>query len=81
MHQVAVDSDEQLILGPATLYTNLKRLLEVHLIKESEPRQEENHPHAAQRRYYSLTSAGKAALEQELARSERFNRVLRGRLV
>jgi len=70
MRQVALDSENELILGPATLYTSLKRLLELKMIAESEVKSEA--PHEAQRRYYRLTSQGKAALEKELERSQHF---------
>jgi DNA-binding PadR family transcriptional regulator len=77
MHQIALDSDGHLPMGPATLYTSLKRLVEMGLIVESEPRDE---PGQARRRYYRLTDSGAAALKAELERSERFATLLRGRL-
>lgn len=54
-------------LGPATLYTSLKKLLDgemVHVVgapKGADPR----------RRYYRLTSRGRAALAEELDRMEK----------
>jgi len=59
-------SDNSFQIGPATLYTTIQRLLESNRIKET--------PGPAggdsRRRYYRLTSAGKAALHCELARME-----------
>jgi len=78
MKQVALDSDNAIVMGPATLYTTLKRLLELQLIAESEKKSDG--PHAAQRRYYRLSSTGRTALADELERSEKFSSLLRRRL-
>jgi DNA-binding PadR family transcriptional regulator len=58
-------------MGPATLYTNVQRLLSADLIREvaGGPNEAE-----ARRRYYRLGRQGKAALEQEL---QRMRKVLR----
>jgi len=64
-------------LGPATLYTSLKKLLDTRLIqevvgpKDGDPR----------RRYYRLTSSGRTQLAQELDRMERALAVGRPRAV
>lgn len=71
MKEVAALSGETLSLGPATLYTTLKRLLADGLIKEAGERPD---PLTARpeerRRYYALTGAGKALAKKELARME-----------
>ena len=62
-------------LGPATLYTSLKKLLDARLVQEvvgprhGDPR----------RRYYRLTAAGRRELGQELDRMERALAVARPR--
>jgi DNA-binding PadR family transcriptional regulator len=62
-------------LGPATLYTSLKKLLDEKLIQEvSGPREAD-----PRRRYYRTTSRGKAALDEELDRMERALTVARRR--
>jgi DNA-binding PadR family transcriptional regulator len=54
-------------LGPATLYTSLKRLRDARLVQEvTGPR--EGDP---RRRYYRLTRGGRAVLADELERMER----------
>lgn len=63
MKQVEHDSHGKIQLGPGTLYGSIKRMLEASLIKEvagDNPR----------RKYYTLTSKGKAALSAELERYE-----------
>src|SRR6187401_1574083 len=65
---VARDSDGPAV-GPATLYTIIRRFLESGLIVESAHR-----PEAAlddeRRRYYRLTDAGRAAARAEAERME-----------
>ena len=54
-------------LGPATLYTSLKKLLEARLVQEvSGPRDGD-----PRRRYYRLTGDGRKSLREELDRMER----------
>ena len=62
-------------LGPATLYTSLKKLLDTRLIQEvSGPRDGD-----PRRRYYRLTSAGKKVLGQELDRMKQALAIARRR--
>lgn len=75
MKQVVVDSDGKLSLGPASLYTILKRLLQGGLISEGSERVDENYRGEQRRRYYQLTQSGVAALEGEVQRSQRFLKV------
>lgn len=67
MREVGQISEGTYKLGPATLYENLAKLLALGLILEV-------HGSNAQddrRRYYRLTSVGKLALKEELARLSR----------
>lgn len=63
-------------LGPATLYTSIRKLLELGLVNESGER-----PDAAlddeRRRYYRITTLGKAAAATETGRLERLVRYAR----
>jgi DNA-binding PadR family transcriptional regulator len=65
-------------LWPATLYGSLRRLMDDGLIEESARR-----PAAdvddARRRYYRLTSAGRRALTDEIARLEELVRAARAK--
>lgn len=59
-------SDGSFLIGPATLYTTIQRLLESRLIREvSAPASADS-----RRRYYRLTREGTAALNLELERME-----------
>jgi DNA-binding PadR family transcriptional regulator len=72
MQEVNKLAEGELRMGPATLYTNVQRLLAAGFIKEAEaPEAGESD---SRRRYYRLRRHGKAALEQEL---ERMRKVLR----
>jgi DNA-binding PadR family transcriptional regulator len=59
-------SDSRFVLGPATLYTTVQRLLQSDWIKEvSGPAD-----HDPRRRYYRLTRQGRSALDNEMERME-----------
>lgn len=66
LKEVEAGSVGKVRLGPATLYTSIKKLLDAGLVhevggpKDSDPR----------RRYYRLTSAGRKELSLELDRME-----------
>ena len=79
MKQVILDSDGALHLGPATLYTSLKRLLELGYIIELDERVDAEHGDA-RRRYYKLSGTGVEALEQESARAQKFSQLAARRL-
>ncbi|MBV9301636.1 MAG: helix-turn-helix transcriptional regulator [Acidobacteriaceae bacterium] len=64
MRQIAKQTDGRMRLGPGTLYSSIRSLLEEQLIEEVELRQEPRFSDE-RRRYYRLTSAGR-----KLARSE-----------
>ena len=60
-------TDGGLRMGPGTLYGTLKRLQDSGWIEPTEAVAAEG-AHAARRRYYALTTTGKAALEGEAQR-------------
>lgn len=72
MQETVKLSEGEFRMGPATLYTNIQRLLTASLIKEVVAGGPEEVD--ARRRYYRLTKQGKALLEQEL---ERMRKILR----
>jgi DNA-binding PadR family transcriptional regulator len=53
-------------LGPGTLYTTIKRLLEAGLVVEATTPDQDD----PRRRYYRLTDAGRRRLDAEIARME-----------
>jgi DNA-binding PadR family transcriptional regulator len=55
-------------LGPGTLYTTIKRLLETGLIEETTTRPEDDDE---RRRYYQLTPTGRRVAQQEAEHLER----------
>jgi DNA-binding PadR family transcriptional regulator len=59
-------SDDSFRMGPATLYTTVQRLLDQDLIEEVSGAEDTD----SRRRYYRLTSGGRALLESELTRVE-----------
>jgi len=67
MQDVRDISEGTYAIGPATLYENLNRLLELSFISETPGPASED----PRRRYYKLTSAGKRTVREELARLER----------
>lgn len=75
MKNVSTISDGEINLGPATLYTNIKRLLGGKLIREVGHKKD---PAAIRpeerRRYYVLSSAGRQAANKELLRMEKLVR-------
>jgi DNA-binding PadR family transcriptional regulator len=66
---VEANSEGRVRLGPGTLYTTLKRMLDAGLISElAEPPDSANDD--ARRRYYRLSRGGRAELASELKRME-----------
>jgi len=86
MRQVAEQTGGRIRLGPGTLYSSIRVLLENGLIEESAARED---PESAdeRRRYYRLTSAGlklartEAERLAEVLRIARARKILRGRYV
>jgi DNA-binding PadR family transcriptional regulator len=67
MSEIARITDGSVRLGPGTLYTSIKRLLESGLIEETSERPDpELDDH--RRRYYRLTPAGRAVATAEVQR-------------
>jgi DNA-binding PadR family transcriptional regulator len=64
MREARALSEGGIDIGPATLYTTIRRLLDSGWIEEVES-PEESDP---RRRYYAITPAGTAALKKELER-------------
>jgi DNA-binding PadR family transcriptional regulator len=77
LKHVDASSEGRIRLGPGTLYTTLKRLLDGGLITELAERPHPDHDDA-RRRYYRLTSRGRAELQGELARMEQAIALARG---
>ena len=57
-------------LGSGTLYEAVHRLLEQGMIAEVDPPDGEPSPGGPPRRYYALTTAGRATLAEELRRMD-----------
>jgi DNA-binding PadR family transcriptional regulator len=74
MKQVTLDSAGSLNLGPASLYTILKRLLETGLIVQGSEKTDAEYGDQ-RRRYYRLADAGVVALEEEVSRAQQFLKV------
>ncbi len=66
LKHVEASSEGRIRLGPGTLYTALKRLLDAGLISELVPGPDED----PRRRNYRLTARGRAELTGELKRME-----------
>lgn len=66
---VEANSEGRVRLGPGTLYTTLKRMLDAGLISEliDRPAPENDDP---RRRYYKLSPRGRAELAAELGRMQ-----------
>jgi DNA-binding PadR family transcriptional regulator len=83
MRQVAEQTEGRLRLGPGTLYSSIRTLLDEKLIAELEPRKDAP-PGEERRRYYRLTAAGRKLARTEaekladLLRVARSKKILRG---
>ena len=67
MQEVARQSEGQYKLGPGTLYDNLQKLMTQGLVEASPKPPAHDDP---RRRYFRLTSFGRAVLSAEVARLE-----------
>jgi DNA-binding PadR family transcriptional regulator len=77
MKDVAFLSEGRTSLSTSTLYTALKRLLDLEWIgREEDPAQGEN---SRERKFYRLTEVGVQVLEAEVARLEGMLRAAQGR--
>lgn len=83
MRQVEQQTSGRMRLGPGTLYSSIRDLLEGKLIEELDANKESK-PGGPRRRYYRLTSAGRKLARNEadrladLLRAARAKSVLRG---
>ena len=66
MQEVEKLSDGAMRLGPGTLYTSIRKLLDAGLIEESDHRQAEGDDE--RRRYYRIGAGGRAAVVAETQR-------------
>ena len=86
MRQVAEQTENRMRLGPGTLYSSIRVLLEEGLIEESDARNDDRLG-GERRRYYRLTSGGRKLARAEaerladLLRVARAKKILRGRYV
>ena len=86
MRQVAQQTENRMRLGPGTLYSSIRVLLENGLIEESAARSDADSSDD-RRRYYKLTSSGLKLARTEaerlagLLRVAREKKILRGRYV
>jgi DNA-binding PadR family transcriptional regulator len=67
MREVSRQSEGKYKIGPGTLYDNLQKLLEQRLVQQVGHRSGDEDP---RRRYYRLTSSGRAVLSAEVSRLE-----------
>jgi len=86
MRQVAEQTGNRVRLGPGTLYSSIRSLLENGLIEELDSREDADSGDE-RRRYYRLSSAGRklaraeAQRLAEVLRVARAKKILRGRYV
>ncbi|HET9805051.1 MAG TPA: helix-turn-helix transcriptional regulator [Candidatus Acidoferrum sp.] len=86
MRQVAEQTGGRIRLGPGTLYSSIRVLLENGLIEESSAREDADSADE-RRRYYRLTTAGRKLAQSEaqrlaeVLRVARAKKILRGRYV
>ena len=78
MQTVSRISDNQVRMGPGTLYTTIQRLLDLGLIRETEISGGQA-DHEKRRRYYKLTRTGKAVLAADVDRMESVVRMARAK--
>jgi DNA-binding PadR family transcriptional regulator len=77
MQEVARQSNGRYKLGPGTLYDNLEKLLEQHIVEESLQRCASDDP---RRRYYRLSRFGRRLLASEVTRLENLIREAKSHL-
>jgi DNA-binding PadR family transcriptional regulator len=77
MQEVSRQSEGRYKLGPGTLYDNLQKLIDRGLVQEIGQRPDDED---SRRRYYRLSSAGRAVLSAEADRLEDVVREAKSRL-
>jgi DNA-binding PadR family transcriptional regulator len=80
MQRVASESEDAVRLGPGTLYGAIKRLLDNGYIHEVESRIDPELDDA-RRKYYGLTTSGRAAVRAEAERLDRLVGLARAKRV
>src|SRR5437870_1983422 len=75
LKEVLLQTNNQVRLGPGTLYGTLQRLMESGWVEETDGPGDEDE----RRRYYRLTRSGREALRAEVARLEALVRGARAR--
>ena len=65
--EIEAISNGDIVLGPGSLFTSIKRLLNAGLVEQSDERSDPNLD-AQRRRYYRLTGLGGRLLQSELQR-------------
>ena len=78
MQDVRLLTDGKVSMGPGTLYTSIKRLLEANLIAESSKRPDPEIDDQ-RRRYYKLTRFGRKLAKAEAERLQRLVEVVTAR--
>jgi DNA-binding PadR family transcriptional regulator len=78
MQEVAAQTNQQVVMGPGTLYGTLKRMLESRLIEESGERADPGLS-GERRRYYRMTGQGQRAAVAEAGRLQALVRIARGK--
>jgi DNA-binding PadR family transcriptional regulator len=78
MQEIAWRTDNQVRMGPGTLYGTIKRMLAEGLIEESSVRPDPQLDDE-RRRYYRLTNFGQRVVRAEARRLEQLVRVARGK--
>ncbi len=73
MQSVDALSQGAMRLGPGTLYTSIRKLLDARLIEESQERPDESEDDE-RRRYYRLSTGGREAVKAETQRLARLVR-------
>ena len=76
MQDVLERTNNQIRLGPGTLYGTIKRMLESGQIEELPEREDEN---KQRRLYYKLTSAGRKTVKAEAERLEHLVNIARSK--
>jgi DNA-binding PadR family transcriptional regulator len=78
MQSIAAETEQQLRMGPGTLYGTIKRMLEAGLIEESDERPDRERDDE-RRRYYRVTDLGRKTAGLEAKRLEKLVALARGK--
>jgi DNA-binding PadR family transcriptional regulator len=78
MEEVLDRTEGDMRLWPGTLYGSLRDLADAGLVRETEP-PDDAPTEGGRRRFYEVTTAGRAVLAGEVARLESWIRVARAR--